>query len=84
MDRGGRHPGPVGALTVAAPTVAATMLARLRALHGWWRGVIGADLYDRYLDHHRRSGHDHPPMTEREYWRARTAYQEDNPQGRCC
>nr|WP_237453561.1 YbdD/YjiX family protein [Pseudonocardia sp. SID8383] len=53
-------------------------------MHGWWRGVIGADLYDRYLDHHRRSGHDHPPMTEREYWRARTAYQESNPQGRCC
>lgn len=84
MDRDGRHPGPVGALTVAGPIVAAATLARLRALHAWWRGVIGADLYDRYLDHHRRSGHDHPPMTEREYWRARTAYQESNPQGRCC
>ncbi|WP_083275310.1 YbdD/YjiX family protein [Pseudonocardia sp. HH130630-07] len=73
-DRG--RPGQAGALR--------PVLDGLRGLHRWWRGVIGADLYERYLDHHRRTGHDHPPMTEREYWRARTDHQERNPQGRCC
>ncbi|HEX5812469.1 MAG TPA: YbdD/YjiX family protein, partial [Pseudonocardia sp.] len=33
---------------------------------------------------HHRSGHAGPPMTEREFWRARTDHQERNPQGRCC
>ncbi|BBF99952.1 MULTISPECIES: YbdD/YjiX family protein [Pseudonocardia] len=61
-----------------------TVLDGLRGLAWWWRGVIGADRYERYLDHHRRAGHVHPPMTEREYWRARTEHQENNPQGRCC
>ena len=56
----------------------------LRSLWWWVRGVLGADLYDRYLDHHARSGHPGPPMTAREYWRARTDHQERNPQGRCC
>lgn len=56
----------------------------LRGVRWWVRGVLGADLYDRYLDHHRRSGHPGPPMSERDYWRARTDHQERNPQGRCC
>ncbi|HEX8518815.1 MAG TPA: YbdD/YjiX family protein [Pseudonocardia sp.] len=65
----------------------------LRDVRWWVRGVLGADAYDRYLDHHRRcaeeggaAGHGPtgPPMTEREFWRARTDHQERNPQGRCC
>jgi uncharacterized short protein YbdD (DUF466 family) len=50
----------------------------------WWRGVIGADAYERYLESHHRRGHTHPPMGEREFWRARTDAQETNPSGRCC
>ena len=60
----------------------------VRGVRWWLRGVVGADAYDRYLDHHRRCvdehGHTGPPMTEREFWRARTDHQERNPQGRCC
>lgn len=63
----------------------------LRGWHGvrwWFRGVVGADAYERYLERHarlaRQRGHDHAPMTEREFWRARTDHQERNPQGRCC
>lgn len=60
-------------------------MALWRSLRWWWRGVIGADAYERYLDsHHRRRDHTHPPMSEREFWRARTDHQDANPQGRCC
>ena len=60
------------------------LMARLQALLWWVRGVLGEHAYDQYLAHHRRSGHAGPPMTEREFWRARTDHQERNPQGRCC
>ncbi|MEL4153310.1 YbdD/YjiX family protein [Corynebacterium bovis] len=48
------------------------------------RGVLGADRYRRYLDHHARQGCGHPPLTEKEYWRSYYAHQEDNPGARCC
>jgi uncharacterized short protein YbdD (DUF466 family) len=60
------------------------LMERLRALLWWVRGVLGDHAYDQYLAHHRRSGHAGPPMTEREFWRARADNQERNPQGRCC
>ena len=56
----------------------------LSAVRWWFRGVTGADAYERYLDHHRRSGHDHPPMTEKQFWRAKTDFQENNPSASCC
>jgi uncharacterized short protein YbdD (DUF466 family) len=59
-------------------------MAAVRAVWWWLRGVLGDDLYDRYLAFHRRSGDPRPPMTEREFWRARTDHQERHPQGRCC
>jgi uncharacterized short protein YbdD (DUF466 family) len=48
------------------------------------RGVMGADAYQKYLEHHRASGHETPPMSEREFWRDKTDRQDSNPQGRCC
>ena len=56
----------------------------LRGLLWWVRGVLGEHAYDQYLTHHRRCGHAGQPMTEREFWRARTDHQERNPEGRCC
>ncbi|KSU73829.1 YbdD/YjiX family protein [Pseudarthrobacter enclensis] len=47
-------------------------------------GVLGADAYAKYLEHHRSCGHSGPPLTEREFWRDRTDRQDANPQGRCC
>ncbi|PVZ11118.1 CstA-like transporter-associated (seleno)protein [Actinomycetospora cinnamomea] len=59
----------------------------MRAWRGcawWFRGVVGADAYERYLAAHHRGGHTHPPMGEREFWRAHVDHQERHPQGRCC
>jgi uncharacterized short protein YbdD (DUF466 family) len=47
-------------------------------------GVMGADAYAKYLEHHREAGHTEPPLSEREFWRDRTDRQDANPQGRCC
>ena len=48
------------------------------------KGVLGENAYQQYLDHHQRSGCATPAMTEKQFWRARTDWQERNPQGRCC
>ena len=45
---------------------------------------MGADAYAKYLEHHTASGHQEPPLSEREFWRDRTDRQDSNPQGRCC
>jgi uncharacterized short protein YbdD (DUF466 family) len=47
-------------------------------------GVMGADAYVKYLEHHKAAGHQEPPLGEREFWRDRTDRQDRNPQGRCC
>ena len=48
-------------------------------------GVLGADKYQRYLEHHRAHGCEgQAPMSEREFWRARYAEQDANPGSRCC
>ena len=64
--------------------MAAVLVDGWRAVRWWLRGVVGADAYERYLARRSRGAHDHPPMTEREFWRARTDHQERNPEGRCC
>jgi uncharacterized short protein YbdD (DUF466 family) len=50
----------------------------------YFGNVLGADAYQKYLEHHTAAGHAEPPLTEREFWRDRTDRQEANPQGRCC
>ncbi|WP_285320573.1 YbdD/YjiX family protein [Pseudarthrobacter sp. lyk4-40-TYG-27] len=47
-------------------------------------GVMGADAYAKYLEHHKATGHQEPALGEREFWRDRTDRQDRNPQGRCC
>ncbi|GAA0201422.1 YbdD/YjiX family protein [Glutamicibacter creatinolyticus] len=47
-------------------------------------GVLGADKYQHYLEHHRRQHPGEEPMNEREFWKDYTDWQERNPQGRCC
>jgi uncharacterized short protein YbdD (DUF466 family) len=55
----------------------------LRGVARYLGGVMGADAYQKYLEHH-AAGHRSPPLTEREFWRDRTDRQDSNPQGRCC
>jgi len=48
------------------------------------KGVMGADAYSKYLEHHAASCGSMPAMTERQFWRDRMDRQDANPQGRCC
>lgn len=49
-----------------------------------FKGVLGENAYQAYLDHHGRTHADGAPMSEREFWRDRTDRQDANPEGRCC
>ncbi len=55
-----------------------------RAVTWWVKGVLGEDAYERYLEHHRRTGCDGAVLTEREFWRAHTDRMDRDPQSRCC
>jgi uncharacterized short protein YbdD (DUF466 family) len=53
------------------------------------RGVLGEDAYDKYREHYAATHPDadssqHPPMSEREFWRDRADRQDAHPEGRCC
>lgn len=65
-----------------------SLLARLStAAHSFrtfMRGVLGADAYDRYVQHQTRVHPGKPYMAEREFWRDRTDEMERNPGARCC
>jgi len=72
-------------VTTPSSSVWTARLARAVQIARWYaRGVIGADAYDRYLEHHQRSGCPAAPMTEREFWRDKTDRQQRNPTSRCC
>ncbi len=72
-------------MTTHASSVWTARLVRAVQAARWYaRGVIGADAYDRYLEHHQRSGCPVAPMTEREFWRDKTDHQQRNPTSRCC
>lgn len=56
----------------------------VRSFVRYFEGVLGADKYRVYLQHQARTHPGATPMTEREFWRDYTDWQEKNPQGRCC
>jgi uncharacterized short protein YbdD (DUF466 family) len=65
-------------------TAAAMTRRGLRAVRWYVRSVMGDNDYQRYVAHHRSRHPDAAPLTEGDYWRARYAAQDNNPQGRCC
>jgi uncharacterized short protein YbdD (DUF466 family) len=69
-----------------APSAGSALLTGLRKVRWYLRGVMGADAYEKYLEFHESApgSADHPPMTEREFWRDRDDRQDSNPQSRCC
>ncbi|MEI2827320.1 MAG: YbdD/YjiX family protein [Dermatophilaceae bacterium] len=72
-------------MTTSSDVTLAARITRAAKVVRWYaRGVVGADAYERYLEHHARSGCEVPPMTEREFWRDKTDRQERNPTSRCC
>jgi len=60
----------------------ATELAR--QFSWYWSSLMGDNHYARYLEHHRRTHAGEPPLSERDYWKARHRAADVNPQGRCC
>lgn len=56
----------------------------LAAVSKYLKGVLGEDSYEKYLDHHRATACEAPPMNLKEFWRDKTDRQDANPEGRCC
>ena len=48
------------------------------------RIALTGDKYEHYLKYHSSTGCEHPPMSEGQFWRDYHAWQDRNPQGRCC
>lgn len=66
-------------------------MAADRALARAWRGLVwylkgltGESRYAAYVAHARQTHPEAEPMSEREFWREHAAWQDANPQGRCC
>ncbi len=49
-----------------------------------WRDFTGESAYQHYVQRHRLEHPDHEPMTERQFWRERARFDEDNVSSRCC
>lgn len=62
------------------------LLRRAPGAIAWYmQDLMGDNAYRRYLEHHRSNhGQDHPPLTERAFWRQRMDDQDRNPGARCC
>lgn len=72
----GRAPGARAALARVRGA-----LARAGAL---WRDFTGESAYQRYVERHRREHPDHEPMSARQWWRERAAFDEENVSTGCC
>ena len=66
------------------PLAMSSLMERLSQAKKFVDGVLGADKYQHYLEHQARTHPDQKPMSEREFWKDYTDWQEKNPEGRCC
>lgn len=49
-----------------------------------WHQLMGDSAYENYLAKHQATHPDVAPMTEKEFWRWRDDFNEDNVQSGCC
>lgn len=56
----------------------------LAGLRWFFGGVTGADAYERYVGHLRRTHPEQPVPSRRDFWRERYEEQERRPGVRCC
>lgn len=69
----------------AAAAVVDSVRSGCRSVAWYVRDLMGDNAYQAYLEHHRtQHGPEHPPLTEREFWRQRMDEQDRNPGARCC
>lgn len=85
----GRRAGPdpdQGAplTTMSGPDVIEAVRRGGRTLRWYWRGVVGADAFERYVAHLRRHHPGCEVPTEKQFWRDKYAEMERNPKARCC
>ena len=70
---------------VAVAAAVAAVRSGCRGVMWYIRDLMGDNAYQVYLEHHgTQHGPEHPPMTEREFWRQRMDEQDRNPGARCC
>ncbi|GMA39214.1 YbdD/YjiX family protein [Mobilicoccus caccae] len=53
-------------------------------LRWYFRGITGADAYERYVAHLRRTHPDAEIPSEKQFWRDKYAEMDRNPKSRCC
>lgn len=68
----------------ASGRAAAGLRAMCQAVEMFVRGAAGADAYGAYVLHHHREHPDVDPLDEAEFWRARYAATQRQPEARCC
>jgi uncharacterized short protein YbdD (DUF466 family) len=56
----------------------------LTGLRWFFRGVVGADAYERYCEHQARTHPGAPVMDKKTFWREKWDDAERNPRTRCC
>lgn len=82
------RPLAVAAESGAGPARPAGLVAAVVSVWGkvvwYFEGMLGADAYRKYLEHHERTHPGHAPLTERQFWREKMDWEDKNPQGRCC
>ncbi|WP_343212281.1 YbdD/YjiX family protein [Actinomyces sp. 565] len=77
-------PVPAASRSLAAARWAGRIRACLSRARGLWRDFTGEAAYDRYVERHRREHPDHAPLTARQWWRARSEFDESNVSTGCC
>ncbi len=68
----------------AKPSGLARLFAPVKQATWYVKQIMGDAAYDNYLERHKRIHPDHEPMTEKEFWRSRDDFNEDNVQTGCC
>ncbi|MSS85033.1 YbdD/YjiX family protein [Actinomycetaceae bacterium WB03_NA08] len=64
--------------------VISSLATAWRSLRWFSRNLMGDSAYENYVRRHEMVHPDHPPMTEKEFWRSRDDFNEDNVQSGCC
>ena len=61
-----------------------TLARTWKNLRWFFRGITGADAYDKYLAHQQATHPGEPVLGEREFWKEKWEDAERNPKTRCC
>lgn len=74
----------VDGASVRKPSVRERVHSAFADARHLWRSFTGEAAYDRYLERHARYHPEIPPMSQKEFWRDRSDWDERNVQARCC